>query len=406
MIACQAVSARNAVELLADYVDQYGSEECNTILFSDRDDCWIMEIYGGTTYAAMKLPDDKMAVFGNQIMIDWVDPGGKKGFLFSENLKACLDGLKNPVKDNMGRYNLVQSIDPGPRSAYSNLRTYRGHQLFAASSVGAYSDNEFYPLLFTPDSKVSVIVIMQLYGDRYEGTEYDMSEPGNENNRPIGVTRQSNVHIIHTFEELPEDCCHLQWLCMGGAEHAVFVPAFSGITDTYEKYKIDSDESMAINDSYYYICKSICAIAQTDREFLSKGVKDYNLEQEKQMLSAVKKTVPMIEKEYYISKEQGEKFVTDFSASVAEEQYHKAQKLFQHLFYTQMYNQNDLANDEQKIQFSMTDTFDSVQKSDVTMDKQQLSGQDRKVILFSAIAGIELLMIIFLLLGKRTKTSE
>ncbi|MCR5109256.1 MAG: C69 family dipeptidase [Lachnospiraceae bacterium] len=358
MIACQAVSARKGVELLADYIDQYGSEECNITLFADRDESWIMEIYGGSTYAAMKLPDDKMAVFGNQIMIDWVDLDEKEGFIFSDNLKDCLAKLKSPVKDTKGLYHLAQSIDPGPRSTYSNMRTWRGHQLFAPSSIGEYSDKEFYPLLFTPEKKVSVIDIMQLFGDRYEGTEYDMSKPGNEGNRAIGTTRQSDVHIIQTFADLPKDCCHLQWLCMGNAEHSVFVPAFSGITDTYEKYKTDTDGSIAVNDSYYFLCRSIAAIAQTDRKFLSKGVKEYNLEQEKQMLSSVMEIIPTIKTKYSVSKIQGEEFVTEFSASIAEDQYKKAQNLLQHLLYTQMNNQNDLANDENKIQFSMTDIPD------------------------------------------------
>ena len=83
ILACQATSARDAVDLLAAYIDEYGSEECNTVLVSDQKEAWIFEIYGATTYAAMRLPDDKMAVFGNQVMIDWIDPSDTDGVVVS-----------------------------------------------------------------------------------------------------------------------------------------------------------------------------------------------------------------------------------------------------------------------------------------------------------------------------------
>lgn len=353
VIACQAVSAEDAVNVLASYIDRYGAAECCTVLFSDPDEAWIFEIYGGSSYAAMRLPDDQMAVFGNEVMLGWADLDAEDGWLFSPNLRDCLEQLEHPVKDKKGRFYLAQCVDPGPRSYLSNMRVWRGQQLFAPSSAEAYDEDEYYPLLFTPDEKVSVLDIMQLYGDRYEGTDYDMELPGNEYMRPIGVTRQSDVHIIQTFPELPAGTCQLQWLAMGNAEHAVFVPAFSGITDTYEKYQIDNTESGVVNDSYYYVCKSICSIAETDRPFLSQGVKDYNLEQEQQMLDKILESIPDIKEAYAVSEENGAQFVTDLAMRMAEEQYQNAQDLYRHLFYTQMDNLNDRPDNLGKTVFSM-----------------------------------------------------
>lgn len=353
VIACQATSAEDAVHVLAAYVDRYGSEEWNTLLFSDPNEAWIFEIYGGSTYAALRLPEDQMAVFGNEIMIGWVDLEETDGCVYSANLKDILDQLANPVIDDQGRYHLAMSIEPGPRSPYSNMRAWRGHQLFAPASTGAYSDDEFYSLLFTPEEKVSVLDVMQLYGDRYEGTEFDLAIPGNEGNRAIGTTRQSDVHIIQTFADLPANTCQVQWLTMGNAEHAIFVPAFSGITDTYEKYKIDNDESGVVNDSYYYVCKAICAIAETDRAFLSQGVKDYNLAQEQQMLADILAALPTVQAKYAESQESGDAYVTALATEMAETQYNNAKALFSKLFYVQMDNLNDRANNARKHVFEM-----------------------------------------------------
>ena len=353
VIACQAVSAEDAVRVLAEYVDRYGSAEGNTLLFSDPDEAWIFEIYGGTTYAAMRLPEDQMAVFGNEIMLGWADLDETEGWRFSANLRSCLEKLSHPVKDEAGRYHLAQSIDPGPRNPYSNMRAWRGQQLFMPSSAEAYSDDTFYPLLFTPEEKVSVLDVMRLYGDRYEGTAYDMALPGNEGLRPIGVTRQSDVHIVQTFPELPAATCQLQWLALGNTEHAVFVPAFSGITDTYGKYRVDNDESGAVNDSFYFACKSVCSVAETDRAFLSQGVKDYNLKQEKQMLAEILDSLPAVREACESSEEDGARFVTDLAARMAEEQYANAKDLFRHLLYTQMDNLNDRPDNGEKTAFTM-----------------------------------------------------
>jgi dipeptidase len=352
VIACQAVSAEDGVKILASYIDRYGSAECSTTLISDRNEAWIFEIYGGSTYAAMRLPEDRMAVFGNEIMLGWADLDAKDGFVFSPKLRGCLEKLKDPVKKGKNRYHLARSIEPGPRSPYSNMRTWRGHQLFAPSSTGEYSDDEFYDLLFRPEKKVSVTEIMQLYGDRYEGTKYDMRDPENEDMRPIGVTRQSDVHIIQTYGSLPDSCCQLQWLAMGNAEHAVFVPAFSGITDTFEKYKVDNDGS-GVNDSYYYVCKSICSVAESDREYLSPGVKDFNLAQEKKMQEEITAALPDVKAAYESSEEEGEAFVTDLALRMAEEQYANAQDMYRRLLFTQMDNLNDRAENEGKTVFCM-----------------------------------------------------
>ncbi len=352
LIACQAKTAKEAVEVAAKYHDEYGSEEWNTLLFSDKKEAWIFENYGGYSYAAMKLPTDKAAVFGNQIMLDWVDPKDKENFILSKNLIENIEKLAKPVKDDKGRYNIVKSLEPDGRDEYSNMRTWRGHQVLAPSKTGDYSDKEYYSLLFTPDKKVSVTDIMQLFGDRYEGTPFDMMKAENAGRRAIGVTRQSDVHIFQTFDELPADTCQLQWLAMGNAEHAIFVPAFSGITDTYSKYKVDNTGTYnAVNDSYYYVCKNLCQLAESDREFLSEGVKDFNLLQEKIMLKDVKSQLAKIKKAYSVSKKNGRRYVTELAKTVAKEQYRNAEILGTSLAFCQGNNLNDRVNNARKNKF-------------------------------------------------------
>ncbi len=349
LIACQAKTAREAAEVCAKLHDEFGSEEWNTLLFSDPKESWIFENYGGYSYAAMKMPTDKVAVFGNQIMIDWIDPSDTENVIVSKNLIENLGKLKKVVKDDKGRYNLVESIDAGKRSEYSNMRTWRGHQTFAPSKTGKYSDEEFYTLFFTPDNKVSVIDVMKIFGDRYEGTEFDMMKAENEGRRPIGVTRQSDVHIMQTFPELPIDSCHVQWLAMGNAEHSMFLPTFAGITDTYKGYHVDLNKFNP--NSMYFASKRVNGLAESDREFLSQGVKDYNVFQEEMMLKDVQNQLAKVKAAYKISKKAGRDYVTKLGIKVAEEKFKENTNLFNTLSFTQINNINDRTKNARKTHF-------------------------------------------------------
>ncbi len=348
LIACQCKTARGAAERLAQLTDKYGSEEGNILFFVDKKEAWLFESYGGHTYAAMKMPTDKVAVFGNQFMIDVVDKNDKENYIFSKNLFETIDKVGAVMED--GKYNLVKSISDSPREEYSNMRTWMGHKLLAPSTVGEYSDSEFYPLFYAPDKKVQLEQVMDLFRNRYEDTPYDMMLPENAGRRPIGVTRSSQVHIIQTINDLPKETCQLQWLAMGNAEHSVFVPAFSGITNTHKAYQVDGSKAYK-SESFYDSTKRICSIAESDREFLSQGVKDYWKLQEKMMIKSTKSQIKKIKEAYGKSKDDGRKYVTKLSKKYADKQYKNTEPLFNELFWLATSNQNDRPDNERKEHF-------------------------------------------------------
>ena len=349
LIACQSKTAKEAAEVCAKYHDEYGSAEYNTLLFSDQNETWVFENYGGHSYCAMKLPTDKVAVFGNQIMIEWVDPADTSGdYIYSDNLFECLDKLKSPVKEN-GKYHLAKSID-GSRSKGSNLRNWEGLRVLAGDgAAGEFSVETFYPFLYTPSEKVSVLDIMNLYRDRLAGTDYDKNIAGNEGNRAIGVTTSSDIHIIQTYSNLPADTCQLQWLAMGNAEHSVFIPAFSGITDTASAYKVDG--SAYDSSSAWWKFKRNATLAQANRQFLSAGTKDFWKAQEESEYAKIQSELKNVTKAYKKSKTAGRAYVTKLANSMATTQFNNADVLYKALMYTATDNDNDRANNSGKSTF-------------------------------------------------------
>ena len=345
VVISQAKTAKQACQVLAKLIDKYGSAEYNTLLFADKKGAWIFENYGGHSYCAMKLSPNKVAVFGNHIMIGWVDSATtSKNYIFSKDLFENLDKVENVVKKGT-KYNIYKSIDEPVRSEYSNMRNWAGMRALAgAEAAGEYSDETFYPLQYKPSGKVSILDIMDLYRDRYAGTPYDMMDPENAARRPIGTTRQSDVHIMQVFDNLPRDCNTVQWLAMGNAESSVFVPAFSGITDTHDAYKVDGT---AYNpDSAWWKFKSVATLAQSDRQHLMAGTQAFWKAQEKSELKQIKKAVKKVEKKYKESKKAGRKYVTKLGKDMADKQLKNSAVLYDALMYITTNNDNDRARGE------------------------------------------------------------
>ena len=67
-VGAVSTTAREGVDTLLGYIDTYGSSQGNTVMINDQQEAWIVEIYGGHSYCAMRMPDDAVAVFGNHNM--------------------------------------------------------------------------------------------------------------------------------------------------------------------------------------------------------------------------------------------------------------------------------------------------------------------------------------------------
>ena len=336
-VAAVATSARDAVDVLLEYVDTYGSEEGNTVMITDQSEARIVEIYGGHHYCAMKMPDDKVAVYGNQNMIGLVDPSAtpEDGYIYSDGLFELIDELGLAVKEG-DLYHLAKCVSNNTRSDSSNMRNWGGMKLLAPSLVGEYDTNEFYPLFYSPDEKVSVLDVMDIYRNRYEGTELDVNLPGNEGNRVIGTPNSSQIHILQTFPDWPAESAAIDWICLGNTEHSVFIPFFSGITDTADAYKVDGDTYDA--SGAYWKFKRIDTLAELDRSLYSESVRKFWKFQEEDMYQQMLDAAPVMLEKYAVSSEAGDAYVTQLGIQMAEYAMTLSDNLFAKLYTGVMHN--------------------------------------------------------------------
>ena len=330
-------TAREAVEVLLNYIDTYGASQGNTVMMSDQNEAWIVEIYSAHHYCAMKMPDDMVAVFGNHNMIGLVDPKAtpEDGYIYSEGLFELIDQLGLAVKEGE-LYHLAKSVDENARQPYNNMRNWAGMRILAPSQAGEYNGDAFYPLFYQPDQKVSVLTVMEVYRDRLEDTPLDVTLEGQEKNRVIGTQKSSQIHILQSFPDWPASCSSITWLCLGNAEHSVFIPTFSGITDTASAYKVDGDTYDG--DGAFWKCKRICTLAEQDREVYSQGVRDFWKQQEELMYQEMLDAAPTMLAKYAESRETGERYVTELGIQMSERTFRYSDNLYRKLATTLIHN--------------------------------------------------------------------
>ena len=343
-VAAVATSARNAVDVLLGYVDEYGSEEGNTVMICDQNEAWFVEIYSGHHYCAMKMPDDQVAVFGNHNMIGLVDPKAtpEDGYIYSEGLFELIDELDLAVKEGE-LYHLAKSVTGNTRQPYNNMRNWGGMKLLAPSLAGdTYDNDNFYPLFYAPDEKVSVLDVMDIYRYRYEGTPIDVNLEGQEGNRVISTTNSSQIHILQTFSDWPAQCSAINWIALGNGEHTVFVPFFSGITDTAEAYKVDGDTYNP--QGAYWMFKRLCTLGQLDRDLYGNGVRAFWKQQEALMYQQMLDAAPTMLAKYAESREAGAGYVTGLGIQMSEWEMKLSNNLYQKLLTCVTHNINRRAD--------------------------------------------------------------
>ena len=175
-------TAREAIRLMGELVKKYGygdSGECLTI--ADKNEVWIFEIFGegpkkvGGVWAAVRIPDDEIAVSANISRIGTLDLSDPDHYMASENVfdvarKLKLWDGKEPFcfwKAYSGA-NYLKEV-----KNYSIRELYIMQQL--APSLGLTDTIQNLPVSVKPDKPVSVEDVSRLLGSYYEGTPLDLS---------------------------------------------------------------------------------------------------------------------------------------------------------------------------------------------------------------------------------------
>ena len=328
ILAACCKTSREAAELLARVVDEKGSAEQNIVMIADQKETWYMEIYSGHQYCAVKLPEDKAAAFGNEFMLETVDPDSDD-VICSKELFSLPEKAGFAEYDPDGRMNLFHTYSGRDRLAeFSNLRTWMTHKLLAPSTVSDKYQKIKYPFLFTPDKKVGLSDIFALYRNRYEGTEFSPDETGRGDVYIIGTEAQQEVHVVQVFPDLPPEMNSVIWLTLSESLHAPFIPISNLITDASPYYTASTDK-YALNDNMAFsIYKRLNTLCARTRKATSAGVREYWELIEKKLISDMPAVLAKTADEYRKDPEAARKYINAWCSSVQEAAVYDAKRLF------------------------------------------------------------------------------
>lgn len=175
-------TAREAIKLMGRLIKEYGyadSGECLTI--ADPNEVWIFEVFGegpkkkGGVWAAIRIPDDHIAVSANISRIGALDIKDTLNCLASENVFDVAKKLK--LWDGKEPFSFWKAYSGGNYFNEPKNYSVREHYIMSqlAPSLNLSNTVEELPLSVRPDSLVSLERVSQLLGSYYEGTPLNLS---------------------------------------------------------------------------------------------------------------------------------------------------------------------------------------------------------------------------------------
>ncbi|MCQ2792051.1 MAG: C69 family dipeptidase [Bacilli bacterium] len=282
-------TAREGAQMLCDIVNNpnIGSSESNAILFADQKEVWYVELYTGHRCVAVKLPEDKMFVLGNEFGLHTLTEFGND-VIKSDHLEEG-DFIK---RDGSGNINLFDSyarpLDPslveggavtvdGP-----HRRTWRGLNLFGSEKGKKYDTKTEYEFMFKSEKNdFTVDDVIGIFRDRFDNILETHEDPSKDDPnhaaflkdyndyhlRFIACERSSNVHILKVDPDADPSMAAQMWLALSPARFAPFLPFNATITDATKKYLTVSPDAYYNDKSAYWIFETLNAIAELANDY-------------------------------------------------------------------------------------------------------------------------------------------
>ena len=273
VIASSCKTARSATNLLCQIIDNAGAADTFVVLIADQREVWYMEVYSGHQYAAMKMPNDMVAVYSDEFMLGGVD-SDDESMIFSEDLFTLPEEGDFAEYDADGRLNLAKTYGD-QKSMYNTARTWVGHETLAPSDRLDYDEEGYYSLLFEPDGKVSVEDVFALLRNRYEDADFTNKLEDGEILASISNDTTCASTVVQIYGDLPAEISNVTWLCAGPTAFAPYVPVLGYSLSVDESYgtNLDQDEYVeGVAACEYQVLNAMCS---RDINGIGAPIKEY-----------------------------------------------------------------------------------------------------------------------------------
>ena len=351
----RAKTAREAVEVIAALVDEYGYRSTGeSISIADPKEAWLMEIIGpgpggkGAQWVALKIPDGYISCTANRSRVSTFPLDDPKNCMYSENVIsfAVEKGYYDP--DSGEPFSFCDAYCPPTpqRLLYCSTRVWSIFRRAAPSKEFSVDYHrgvrgaDAYPLWIKPDEKLSVKDVIDLMRDHYEGTPYDMTKGvdagpfGTPNRwrpmnwmvdsleysweRPISTQQTGFSFVSQSRDWLPDPIGGLYWYGVDDTYTSCYVPLYCGINDVPQSFARGSLRSFSW-DSAWWVFNFVANFANIKYSYMIEDIQAVQQKLEGDMMAYqpyVEKTAREI---YKKDPELLTAFLTDYSVRRGED---------------------------------------------------------------------------------------
>ena len=311
----QSSSARECVSLIGRYYSEYGNCYPCSVGISDEKESWYMESGGGSTWVAIRVPDDCYLVQSNGYRINEIDLDDAENVMYSPRLKEFLlkkevwkpeDGLFRWAKTFGGKFR------ENPETYYYNSRRLWSGIRLLTPSAELNPDDEEFPLFMRPDQPIDHQVLMRVLRCLNEDNEFSAFpvEGGLSSQRPIGVPSAIHSTIVEVRPGKPADLGAVMWVCVGSQLTGPYVPHFFGAEEFREEYLNTS--SVYAEDSAFWQMRKLTNLVMNDFRQYAPRVREKWREYEEMAFLMKDSAASFAEKLYEEHPETSKKVLTAF----------------------------------------------------------------------------------------------
>ena len=295
-------TAREGVELLAKVIEEKGSAEGNVVVFADQNETWYMEILSGHQYVAVKVPEDKYAVFANTYYLGHVDLNDKENVIASKDVEKVAKESGNYKTDKDGNFHIAKSYGPEKYAEGDRSRTYAGITLLDPDSKVTYEDDEYelFRSPTDPNKKYTLEDAFALQRNRFEhlngrfvpddqiGVKKQGDDGSNDTVRKdqykyaLGNENVIDAHVYQINPNLPKSFGGTVWLGMGPSRNTPYVPFYGNVKDTYEAFKPQT--ATYDPNSWYWTVWHIDNMAINNQDLFGKSIQNHWKALEEQLI--------------------------------------------------------------------------------------------------------------------------
>jgi len=220
LIAERAKTAREAVQIAGELIEQVGYPSSRTLVIADSKEAWLLAISRGKHWIAQRVPDDAVVLLPNVYVIGEVNLKDTANFLGSPDLieYAIKKGWYDPADGE--RFSFCRAYGQ-QRKRLMDERQWRGQCLVTAKQIEKGSDRQL-PFSVKPAHKLSVKDVIAIL--RYHGKGGLCNE----------ATQEAAVFQLR--DNMPVDIGCIYWRCSAEPCISVLTPWYCGITETPKEY--------------------------------------------------------------------------------------------------------------------------------------------------------------------------